>query len=167
MTYVATGYLRTGFNPELGMADTGRKSRPDGNDPVSRLSIVAPEVVRACGIAWASSHFLPPKFLPRKQTRRAQFAQQQKISVSAGKPFGLQRVCQALEFPRSTIYAVRAKASTNATPMVPRRRGPKPKMPDADLLKAASLCIGEGHRKVWARLRIVHESACPGPAYCG
>ena len=37
------------------------------------------------------------------------------ISVSAGKPFGLQRVCQVLEFPRSTIYAVRAvQARTEA-----------------------------------------------------
>ena len=53
------------------------------------------------------------------------------ISVSAGKPFGLKRVCQVLEFPRSTIYAVRARESANVTPMVGRRRGPKPKMPDA------------------------------------
>jgi putative transposase len=85
------------------------------------------------------------------------------ISVSVGKPFGLQRVCQVLDFPRSTIYAVRARASAGVTPMVVRRRGPKPKMPDADLLKAirddlaASPFKGEGHRKVWARLRILHD----------
>jgi putative transposase len=85
------------------------------------------------------------------------------ISVSAGKPFGLQRVCQVLEFSRSTIYAVRARASTNVTPRVARRRGPKPKMLDADQLRAihddlaASPISGEGHRKVWARLRIVHD----------
>jgi hypothetical protein len=30
----------------------------------------------------------------------------------------------------------RARASANATPMVQRRRGPNPKMPDAELLKA-------------------------------
>ncbi|SAL85203.1 transposase [Caballeronia terrestris] len=53
--------------------------------------------------------------------------------------------------------------ATNVTPMVQRRRGPKPKMPDAELLKAirdylaASPFSGEGHRKVWARLRIVHD----------
>lgn len=85
------------------------------------------------------------------------------ISVSAGRPFGLQRVCQVLEFPRSTIYAVRARASASVTPMLPRRRGPKPKMPDADLLQAirddlaASPFIGEEPRKVWARLRIVRD----------
>ena len=27
------------------------------------------------------------------------------ISAGAGKPYGLERVCQVLEFPRSTIYA--------------------------------------------------------------
>jgi putative transposase len=95
------------------------------------------------------------------------------ISVSVGKPFGLQRVCQVLDFPRSTIYAVRARASAGVTPMVVRRRGPKPKMPDADLLKAirddlaASPFKGEGHRKVWARLRILQTSVSPGPACCG
>jgi transposase InsO family protein len=85
------------------------------------------------------------------------------ISGSARKPYGLQRVCQVLEFPRSTIYAVRARAAADAVPSIARRRGPKPKMPDADLLKAirddlaSSPFIGEGHRKVWARLRIVHD----------
>ncbi|MEX3582910.1 MAG: hypothetical protein VB137_10420 [Burkholderia sp.] len=32
-------------------------------------------------------------------------------TISAtGKPFGLQRVCQVLDLPRSTIYAERARA---------------------------------------------------------
>ncbi|RZF23429.1 IS3 family transposase [Paraburkholderia sp. UYCP14C] len=85
------------------------------------------------------------------------------ISVSAGKPFGLQRVCQVLQFPRSTIYAVRARAAANVVPIIAGRRGPKPKMPDVELLKAirddlaASPFSGEGHRKVWARLRILHD----------
>ncbi len=85
------------------------------------------------------------------------------ISVSAGRPFGLQRVCQVLDFPRSTSYTVCSRASANVTPMVVCRRGPKPKMPDADLLQAirddlaASPFIGEGHRKVWARLRIMRD----------
>ncbi|MEX3985277.1 IS3 family transposase [Paraburkholderia sp. EG287A] len=85
------------------------------------------------------------------------------VFVSAGKPFGLQRVCRVLEFPRSTIYAVRARAAANVVPIVPGRRGPKPKMADAGLLKAirADLAVspfnGEGHREVWARLRILHD----------
>ncbi|MBL8432295.1 MAG: IS3 family transposase [Dechloromonas sp.] len=46
-------------------------------------------------------------------------------------------------------------------PLHPARRGPKPKVSDADLLAAiradlaASPFTGEGHRKVWARLRIL------------
>ncbi|MEX3582732.1 MAG: hypothetical protein VB137_09140 [Burkholderia sp.] len=41
-------------------------------------------------------------------------------TISAtGKPFGLQRVCQVLDFPRSTIYAERARALNKVTPLVP------------------------------------------------
>ena len=82
-------------------------------------------------------------------------------SAGAGKLYGLERVCRVLEFPRSTIYAQQARDSAKVVPLRPQRRGPKPKMPDADLLAAiradlaASLFTGEGHRKVWARLRIL------------
>jgi len=85
------------------------------------------------------------------------------ISSGIGKPYGLERVCRVLGFPRSTIYAARARESSNVVPLVAQRRGPKPKMPDADLLNAiradlaASPFIGEGHRKVWARLRILRD----------
>jgi putative transposase len=51
-------------------------------------------------------------------------------------PLDGNRVCQVLEFSRSTIYAVRARASANVAPMVRDKRGPKPKMPNVDLLKA-------------------------------
>ena len=82
-------------------------------------------------------------------------------SEVAGRLYGLERVCRVLEFPRSTIYAQLARESVKVVPLVPQRRGPKPKMSDADLLVAihadleASPFIGEGHRKVWARLRIL------------
>ncbi|MEX3582417.1 MAG: hypothetical protein VB137_06900 [Burkholderia sp.] len=50
-------------------------------------------------------------------------------TISAtGKPFGLQRVCQALDFSRSAIYAERARAFNKVTPLAPVRRGPKPKV---------------------------------------
>jgi len=80
-------------------------------------------------------------------------------SVGVGKPYGLQRVCRVLDFPRSTIYAQQAAAKV--VPLRPQRRGPKPQVADADLLTAirtdlaTSPFTGEGHRKVWARLRIV------------
>lgn len=83
------------------------------------------------------------------------------ISAGAGKPYGLERVCRVLEFPRSTIYAQQARESAQVVPLRPQRRGPKPKLPDAELLAAiradleASPFTGEGHRKVWARLRIL------------
>jgi transposase InsO family protein len=82
-------------------------------------------------------------------------------SVGTGKPYGLQRVCRVLDFPRSTIYA--QQAASKVVPLRPQRRGPKPKVADADLLAAiradlaGSPFTGEGHRKVWARLRIVRE----------
>ena len=84
-------------------------------------------------------------------------------SKGAGKRYGLARVCRVLEFPRSTLYAQQARAVATMAPLRPQRRGPKPKVADAELRVAiradlqASPFIGEGHRKVWARLRIVHD----------
>jgi len=84
-------------------------------------------------------------------------------SEGVGKPYGLERVCRVLEFPRSTIYAQQARESTKVLALRRLRRGPKPKMADADLLAAiradldASPFTGEGHRKVWARLRIQRD----------
>ena len=80
-------------------------------------------------------------------------------SVGAAKPYGLERVCRVLEFPRSTLYAQQARAQ--GVVGRPQRRGPKPKLADADLLALiradleTSPVTGEGHRKVWARLRIL------------
>ncbi len=80
-------------------------------------------------------------------------------SPEASKRYGLQRVCRVLEFPRSSIYARRGRAKVVA--LHPKRRGPKPKVSDGALLEAiradiaASPFQGEGHRKVWARLRIL------------
>jgi putative transposase len=82
------------------------------------------------------------------------------VSPGADKRYGLQRVCEVLAFPRSTIYARKQRARNNVEPLHPLKRGPKPKLVDADLLAAiradleASPFIGEGHRKVWARLRL-------------
>ncbi len=81
-------------------------------------------------------------------------------SEAMGRRYGLERVCQVLEFPRSTIYARRAAEQHKVVPLQPRRRGPKPKISDAKLLEviradlAASAFLGEGHRKPWARLRL-------------
>jgi transposase InsO family protein len=84
------------------------------------------------------------------------------ISAGAGKPYGLERVCRVLAFPRSTIYAQQVREASKVVPLQALRRGPKPAVPDAELLVAiradlqASPFTGEGHRKVWARLRMLH-----------
>ena len=76
-------------------------------------------------------------------------------SPSGGGPYGLARVCRIQDLARSTVY--RHRAPPREVP--PRRPGPVGPMPDADLVAAiravlaASPFHGEGHRKVWARLR--------------
>lgn len=81
------------------------------------------------------------------------------ISPSTEKAYGLKRVCAVWEHPRSTLYARRARQA--AGDVVLRKRGPRPKMGDLELLEhirkdlAGSPFKGEGHRKVWARLRVL------------
>jgi putative transposase len=79
----------------------------------------------------------------------------QTLSPINGKRHGLAKVCHVWRLARSGAYRCQAPSS----PAPPRRRGPNGPMPDADLLAAirAVLAVspfhGEGHRKVWARLR--------------
>jgi putative transposase len=78
-------------------------------------------------------------------------------SPSAGRPYGLARTCRVLELARSTVYAVRAR---RAQPVPFRKRGPSTPWTDVALTErirmvlAASPFVGEGYRKVWARLRL-------------
>ena len=77
------------------------------------------------------------------------------VSPSGGRPYGLALVCRVWGVARSTVYRHREPPRTAA----PRRPGPVGPMPDADLLEAIRAVLtdspfhGEGHRKVWARLR--------------
>jgi putative transposase len=77
-------------------------------------------------------------------------------SPSANRRYGLALVCRVLEIPRSTVYATRARA---LAPVPPRKRGPTTAWADVELTEqirgvlARSPFLGEGHRKVWARLR--------------
>ena len=82
-------------------------------------------------------------------------------SPDGGQPYGVRRVCQAWDVPRSSFYAAQAPAPESALPAAaPARRGPKPAITDEALLAAikrdmeTSPWTGEGHRKVWARLRV-------------
>jgi transposase InsO family protein len=90
----------------------------------------------------------------------------QATSPASGQPYGIRRVCLAWGVPRSSFYAAQAPAPDIASPTTPpARRGPKPAVPDETLLAAIrrdlerSPWTGEGHRKVWARLR-VRDAIC-------
>ena len=78
------------------------------------------------------------------------------VSPVSGRPYGLAAVCRAWRLARSGVYRQRAAPARSA---LPRRPGPVGAMADADLVAAiravlaASPFHGEGHRKVWARLR--------------
>lgn len=82
-------------------------------------------------------------------------------SPATQRPYGVQRVCAAWDVPRSSFYATLAGDRSPAVPAAtPAKRGPKVTLTDDALLVliradlAASPFQGEGHRKVWARLKI-------------
>jgi len=84
----------------------------------------------------------------------------QATSPASGQHYGVKRVCQAWDVPRSSFYAARQPTPDSTLLRLPARRGPKPAVCDAALLAAIkkdltlSPWTGEGHRKVWARLRV-------------
>ncbi len=83
----------------------------------------------------------------------------QKTSPAIGRRYGVKLTCRVWGQPRSTFYARRQRSESS---LPPAKRGPVPVIADEELLEqiradlAASPFSGEGHRKVWARLRIGH-----------
>src|SRR5512132_640222 len=77
------------------------------------------------------------------------------ISPATGKSYGLAAVCRVWQVTRSGVYRHLSAAPLTAA----QRRGPRGAMSDETLTRAirdvlaASPFHGEGHRKVWARLR--------------
>jgi len=77
-------------------------------------------------------------------------------SPSSGRPYGLARICRVWRASRATVYRHLAPPRAERT----RRPGPVGPMPDAALVEAIRAVLtsspfhGEGHRKVWARLRV-------------
>ena len=80
----------------------------------------------------------------------------QTLSPSTNRKYGRARVLCEWELSRSTFYARQQRARN---PIPPQRRGPKTAHTDTELTEAireeitASPFHGEGHRKLWARLR--------------
>ena len=80
----------------------------------------------------------------------------QTISPSSKHPYGLARVCRTWRVSRATVY--RHRAEDEQRPVL-GKRGPKTLWTDEALLAliredlATTEWVGEGHRKVWARLR--------------
>ena len=78
-------------------------------------------------------------------------------SPSTSRTYGLARVLSAWHLSRSTFYYRKKRASA---PNLSRRRGPKTKHSDEELVEqireiiSSSPFPGEGHRKIWARLRM-------------
>ena len=85
------------------------------------------------------------------------------VSPLSGRRYGLATVCRVWRLARSGVY--RHLTSLPSTP--PGRPGPVGAMPDVALLAAiravlvASPFHGEGHRKVWARLRAAGTRTSP------
>jgi putative transposase len=82
-------------------------------------------------------------------------------SPSLQRPYGTARVCRIWGVSRATLYRHRSADEAANEVRPPRRRGPLGARSDADLLTAiravieASPFLGEGYRKVWARLRVL------------
>jgi putative transposase len=81
-------------------------------------------------------------------------------SPSVNCSFDVARTCRLLQRSRSGVYWARTGPMRASNPA--HKRGPKTAWSDGDLLEriraglAASLFVGEGQRKVWARLRAAH-----------
>lgn len=78
-------------------------------------------------------------------------------SASTGRNYGRARVVKVWGLPRSTFYHRRRRQASGRPP---GRRGPKTRYTDEQLAGEIRRTIqespftGEGHRKVWARLRL-------------
>jgi putative transposase len=81
----------------------------------------------------------------------------QTCSPSTQRRYGLARVCRVWELARSTVYLEQVRRAGGVAPA--QKRGPKTRWSDGELVDAiravlgAVPFLGEGHRKVWARLR--------------
>ena len=81
------------------------------------------------------------------------------MSPATDRAYSLTMVCEAWRVARSSVYALRAQVvGEQVQSRTPGKRGPKTALSDAELAEEirtvlkASPFLGEGHRKVKARL---------------
>lgn len=85
------------------------------------------------------------------------------VSPTTGRRYGIRRVCAAWRMARSSFYWAGKKARREPSGFRPQKRGPQTGLSDEALLRlirsdlAQSPFQGEGHRKVWARLRVQRQ----------
>ncbi len=136
--------------------EQGLKSRtPDARDEESRrLQAKVGELTMGCELLDEKIPGVGVGFPPR--TRRSRL-RSQTSSISAKRVYGLARVCKTWQLNRSSIYARRARRRSGFPP--PKKRGPVGACTDAELVRHSrqvlekSPWVGEGYRKVHARLR--------------
>jgi putative transposase len=84
-------------------------------------------------------------------------------SPDTGRTYGIRRTCRAFGVSRSSYYAWSKQKDPGRRVVPAQKRGPKTTLTDDELLTlvrddlAASPFSGEGHRKVWARLRVLKD----------
>jgi hypothetical protein len=80
------------------------------------------------------------------------------VSPSTNRRYGAQRTCETYEASRASLHRLRKQLELPFAP-VPKKRGPRTAYSDAELTEEIRVVLGEapftgeGHRKVWARLR--------------
>ena len=89
------------------------------------------------------------------------------MSPATGRRYPLTMISEVWHVARSTVYAALERSETPKPSCEPKKRGPKTKLTDARLLDEIravlkeSDFLGEGHRKVRARLRpkdLIHNN---------
>lgn len=81
------------------------------------------------------------------------------MSPATGKRYPLTLICSVWRVARSSVYAWEKRTAADPGAAAPRKRGPKTRLSDTELLEEIrtvlkdSRFLGEGHRKVRARLR--------------
>ena len=87
-------------------------------------------------------------------------------SSGAGKPYGLERVCRVLEFPRSAIHAQQARETTQAFCLPPLRRARNRSSPMPTCWPSFGQTWRPRPSSAKGLARCEHGCACCGTSVC-